>query len=34
MRGTSLGDYGKAGRATSKQKAYMTVGTDHPEFFN
>lgn len=34
MRGTSLGDYGKAGRGASKQKAYMTVGVDHPEFFN
>ena len=34
MRGTSLGDYGKAGRNTNKQKAYMTVGVDHPEFFN
>jgi hypothetical protein len=34
MRGTSLGDYGKAGRGANVQKAYMTVGVDHPEFFN
>ena len=34
MRGSSVGDYGSAGRRANVQKAYMTVGVDHPEFFN
>lgn len=32
MRGTSVGDYGKAGRQTSIFKAYQTVSVDHPDF--
>jgi hypothetical protein len=32
MRGTSVGDYGSAGRAANIKKAYYTVGTDNPDF--
>ena len=32
MRGTSVGDYGSAGRKANMFKAYQAVGTEHPDF--
>ena len=32
MRGSSVGDYGQAGRKVSVFKTYEAVGTDHPDF--
>jgi hypothetical protein len=32
MRGTSVGDYGSAGRKANIFKAYQAVGTEHPDF--
>lgn len=32
MRGTSVGDYGSAGRKANIFKAYQAVGTEHPDY--
>ena len=32
MRGTSVGDYGSAGRKANMFKAYQAVGTEHPDY--